>query len=113
MDFAADSDLRPLAICCIDFSSDFQGKREAGAVAEGETCVSCDGSQIGCKTGLRFGERLNTGEQTQDRVYAWIAGQPKIEEFGPDLGVVGCADDGTFDDIEHTVVDLFVPEDGD
>jgi hypothetical protein len=99
VDFAAGIDARPLAVGGVDFSIDFERKGKTCTVAEGEAGVPSDRSQISRKAGLRFGKWFYPGEQAEDRVYARIAGEPKIEELGPDLGVVGSADDGTFDDI--------------
>ena len=113
MNGAAQFEVRPLAVGGIDFSADFQGESKTCAIAEGETGVFREGSKVGSKTGLGFGEWCNPREEIKDRVDAWITGQPKVEELCPDLGVVGRADDSTFDHIEDADVDVFIPEDRD
>jgi len=108
MNGAADINILPLPIRSIDLAPDCQSECKAGAISERQAHTLCNGSQIGSETCLRFGERFDAREQTEDDPGAWSFHQSEIVYLAPDLGEIHRAHCGAFENFQHVVVELLI-----
>ena len=97
MDAGRKFHLRPCAIRRVDVRVQFQGQRDAGAVAERKAGDVCKPPQVCSESGLRFREYLDLTQDGQEQNSFRAARHAEIVKFGMQFAPVDGADRSTFE----------------